>query len=87
MSERKIGGSLGFKLFGPKRIVCSILFFMHKTSNLSFGFFHPKKGNFSVKFRRFAFENNHLAIPFEQILRTMPRALAYFRSDKIQNSG
>jgi hypothetical protein len=55
--------------------------------NLSFGFFHSKIGDFSVKFRRFALENSHLIIPFEQILRTLPRDLTYFRSDKTQNSG
>jgi hypothetical protein len=55
--------------------------------NLSFGFFHSKIGNFSVNFRRFALENSLLSIPFEQILRTLPRAIAYFRSEKTQNSG
>jgi hypothetical protein len=45
-------------------------------NNLSFGFFHSKIGNFSVKFRRFVLENSHLTIPFEQIyeicLETLP---------------
>jgi hypothetical protein len=53
-------------------------------NNLSFGFFRPKIGSFSVKFRTFVLENTQLAIRFEPMCKICLETFPIFAAKKVQ---